>query len=181
MLRSPDYSGSFADLGTGYFMGWLHARKFSLRKEAPEGWYPLKQAMPEFAEDLKVHAQAVAAAAGRPYQPLASGQDMEENARELAQHDGIAEGLVCVYSVQETGRSFRVAVATPAPGRAGPARLFDPLLLLDGSRIRLIHVKIQTWFPFTVQVYVNGHEWLARKLAGRDRLSESGQCFRLGR
>jgi hypothetical protein len=31
----------------------------------------------------------------------------------------------------------------------------------------LMHVKIQTWFPFTVQVYVNGHEWLARKLAGQ--------------
>jgi hypothetical protein len=28
----------------------------------------------------------------------------------------------------------------------------------------LIHVKLQTWFPFRLQVYVNGHEWLARKL-----------------
>jgi hypothetical protein len=28
----------------------------------------------------------------------------------------------------------------------------------------LIHVKLQTWFPLQVQVYVNGHEWLARKL-----------------
>jgi hypothetical protein len=27
-----------------------------------------------------------------------------------------------------------------------------------------MRVKIQTWFPFTMQVYVNGHEWLARKL-----------------
>jgi hypothetical protein len=31
----------------------------------------------------------------------------------------------------------------------------------------LMHVKIQSWFPFTMQVYVNGHEWLARKLAKR--------------
>ncbi len=29
----------------------------------------------------------------------------------------------------------------------------------------LIHVRPQTWFPMQVQVYVNGHEWLARKLA----------------
>jgi len=28
----------------------------------------------------------------------------------------------------------------------------------------LIHVKLQTWFPFPLQVYVNGHEWLARRL-----------------
>ncbi len=28
----------------------------------------------------------------------------------------------------------------------------------------LIHVKLQTWFPLQLQIYVNGHEWLARKL-----------------
>ena len=27
-----------------------------------------------------------------------------------------------------------------------------------------IHVRIETWFPFTVQIAVNGHEWLARQL-----------------
>jgi hypothetical protein len=27
-----------------------------------------------------------------------------------------------------------------------------------------MHVKIQTWLPFPVQVYVNGREWLARQL-----------------
>ncbi|MCI0421220.1 MAG: hypothetical protein L0312_18675, partial [Acidobacteria bacterium] len=29
----------------------------------------------------------------------------------------------------------------------------------------LIHVRIQTWFPMQIQVYLNGHEWLARKLS----------------
>jgi hypothetical protein len=24
-----------------------------------------------------------------------------------------------------------------------------------------MYVRVQTWFPFTVQVYVNGHDWLA--------------------
>ena len=28
----------------------------------------------------------------------------------------------------------------------------------------LIHVRLQTWLPFTVQVYVNGHEWLAQQM-----------------
>jgi hypothetical protein len=27
-----------------------------------------------------------------------------------------------------------------------------------------MHVRLQTWFPLQMQVYVNGHEWLARKL-----------------
>ena len=28
-----------------------------------------------------------------------------------------------------------------------------------------IHVRLQTWAPFTLQVYVNGHDWLAQQLA----------------
>ncbi len=28
----------------------------------------------------------------------------------------------------------------------------------------LIHVRIQTRFPMPIQIYLNGHEWLARKL-----------------
>jgi ribosome-binding ATPase len=31
-------------------------------------------------------------------------------------------------------------------------------------QLGLIHVKVQTWFPFPIQVYVNGHECLARRL-----------------
>jgi hypothetical protein len=31
----------------------------------------------------------------------------------------------------------------------------------------LIHVRVQTWFPLQIQVYLNGHEWLARKLTAR--------------
>ena len=31
----------------------------------------------------------------------------------------------------------------------------------------LMHVRIQTWFPLTIQVYVNGHDWLARQLQTR--------------
>ena len=29
----------------------------------------------------------------------------------------------------------------------------------------LIHVMVQTWFPMRMQVFVNGHNWLANKLA----------------
>jgi hypothetical protein len=30
-----------------------------------------------------------------------------------------------------------------------------------------IHIRLQTWFPFGIQVYLNGHEWLARQLERR--------------
>jgi len=31
----------------------------------------------------------------------------------------------------------------------------------------LLHVRVQTWFPLQVQIYLNGHEWLARRLTAR--------------
>ena len=27
-----------------------------------------------------------------------------------------------------------------------------------------MHVRIQTWFPFQIQIYINGREWLAKQL-----------------
>lgn len=41
-----------------------------------------------------------------------------------------------------------------------------------------MHIRIQSWYPFTIQVYVNGREWLARRL---DKLGidyvQQGNCF----
>jgi hypothetical protein len=34
-------------------------------------------------------------------------------------------------------------------------------------QLGLIYVRLQTWFPLTVQVYVNGHSWLAQQLTRR--------------
>jgi ribosome-binding ATPase len=30
-----------------------------------------------------------------------------------------------------------------------------------------MHVRLQSWLPFTIQIYVNGHEWLCRQLDRR--------------
>jgi hypothetical protein len=34
-------------------------------------------------------------------------------------------------------------------------------------RLGLIHIRLTTWFPFTIQVYVNGHSWLAQEMLER--------------
>ena len=33
----------------------------------------------------------------------------------------------------------------------------------------LIHVRLQSWFPMQMHVYLNGHDWLARKLEANSR------------
>src|SRR3954470_19420132 len=64
---------------------------------------------------IRDHVASVAAAAGRPVEYLAgasthrSGSSKEARAREIAERDGVTEGLVCVLSVVEPCRSFTVA------------------------------------------------------------------------
>jgi len=153
----------------GYFSTWLYSKKIALNLQSPpEGWWNFKEAAPWFAEKLKAHAKELAAQAGRPYIHLSSHERMEDNARALADKDGIGDGLVCAYGTMETCRTFRVRFdpAGPKPGVDLRVCLVIYFYWLD-REFGLMHLKIQTWFPFTVQVYVNGHEWLARKLQAR--------------
>jgi hypothetical protein len=153
----------------GYFATWLYSKKIALNLQSPpEGWWNFKEAAPWFADTLKAHAKALAAQAGRPYIHLPTHQRMEDNARNLAEKDGVADGLVCVYSTMETCRTFRVRFTPdgPKPGTDFRVCLVIYYYWLDRD-FGLMHLKIQTWFPFTMQVYVNGHEWLMRKLRAR--------------
>jgi hypothetical protein len=155
--------------GLGYFLTWMRSKQIGLNlKELPPGWWNFKEAGPWFADKLKVHAQASAAENARPYRHLASHEPMEQNARALAEQDGIREGLVCVYGTLENCHTFRVRYGQGGPNLGTDVRrcLVLYYYLMD-REFGLMHVKIQTWFPFTMQVYVNGHEWLARKLAAQ--------------
>lgn len=156
--------------GPGYFSTWLYSKQISLNLQQPEpGWWNFKEAAPWFAETLKKHARAMADQAGRPYRHLSAHRPMEDEARAMAEQDGITDGLVCAYGVMETCRTFRVRYYERRP-KIGPDRrvcLVVYFYFMD-REFGLMHVKIQTWFPFTVQVYVNGHEYLAKKLAGQE-------------
>jgi hypothetical protein len=155
--------------GPGYFSTWLYSQRIALNLQQPEpGWWNFKEAAPWFAETLKAHARAMAAQAGRPYRHLPSHERMEENARGLAEQDGITEGLVCAYGTMETCRTSRVRYDERGPKVSADRRVCLVVYFYFMDReFGLMHVKIQTWFPFTVQVYVNAHEYLARKLAGQ--------------
>jgi hypothetical protein len=107
----------------------------------------------------------MASQTGRPYQYLSEPARKEDLARKIAQRDGISEGLVCVFSVVEPCRAFSLVwkehYALVRPAKRKCLQLY--YYFMD-RQLGLIHVKLQTWFPFPIQVYVNGHEWLARRL-----------------
>jgi hypothetical protein len=123
---------------------------------------------PQQAERLKEHAQQFAEQRGRPFRHLAHRTRKDELARQLAQQDGVSEGLIAVFSCLETCRTFRVAYGQGRPRlKADYRRCLVLYYYLIDPQFGLIHLKLQTWFPLTMQVYVNGHEWLARQMDRR--------------
>ncbi|HTY64142.1 MAG TPA: hypothetical protein VMG30_17970 [Acidobacteriota bacterium] len=60
--------------------------------------------------------------------------------------------------------SFKFKIGRPYVQSARRKCLFLYFYFMDRD-LGLIHGKLQTWFPMPIQVYVNAHEWLARKLA----------------
>src|SRR5467141_274854 len=120
------------------------------------------------AARLKKHAMEMAAAAGRPYQYLGERTRKEDLARQIAERDGIGDGLVCVFALLELSRTFSLVWKEHASFVQSTRRKCLQLYYYFMDReLGLIHVKLQTWFPFQMQVYLNGHEWLARKLDRR--------------
>ncbi len=120
---------------------------------------------PAQAERIKEHAQALARQQGRPYEYLRQHTRKDELAQNIARRDGITQGLICVLATLELCPSFQVL---PGEGRPRLVRSQRKCLCvyfyyLDAD-FGLLHVRVQTWFPMTIQVYLNGHDWLARQL-----------------
>jgi hypothetical protein len=112
------------------------------------------------------HAIQIASKSGRPYKYLySSGIRKEEHAKNIAEKDGITEGLICVFPIVEPCQSFILRYGEKRPHLVSAQRkcLCFYFYFID-RQMGLMHVRIQSWFPMTIQIYINGHEWLARKL-----------------
>jgi hypothetical protein len=126
--------------------------------------------------ELRAHAMAFAEKAGRPYEYLAGaytasrGRSKEERAREIAARDDIREGLIAVFAAVEPCSSFEVRGNHETHRlevvRAARKCLFFYFYIMD-RELGFMHVRLQSWFPFSIQVYVNGREWLCRELERR--------------
>lgn len=119
---------------------------------------------------------------GRPVQYLQSAKvSKEETARRIANRDGIESGLICVLKTLEPCLSYEIY-------RNADKRLLE-LVQRPRRCLHLYHywvdplfgfmsARIQTWFPFAIQICLNGREWLARAMdrAGL-RYQRAENCF----
>ena len=118
--------------------------------------------------ELKEASLSRAGREGRPVQYIQSSRrSKEEIAREIAARDGIREGLVCALTSVEPCMTFDIY-------RNREAR---QLQLVQRERkclhiyqywmhpdLGFLNARIQTWFPFRIQICLNGREWLVRQL-----------------
>jgi len=117
------------------------------------------------SERIKQHAQALAQRSQRPYIHINGQVRKEEKAREIADRDGITKGLICVFSAVEACQSFKLVYGKDRPHLVNASRKCLCLYFyLFDREFGFMHVRIPTWFPFSIQIYLNAHEWLAAKM-----------------
>jgi hypothetical protein len=134
------------------------------------------------SDRLKTDAIALAAATGRPYEYLASAQRRKEDvARAIAERDGVTDGLVCVLACVEPCRSFTIRRDRDAKRLrlvSGDRKCLHLYFYFVDRDFGLMHVRLQTWLPLTIQVCVNGRAWLARQLARAGiAVTQVDNCF----
>jgi hypothetical protein len=131
---------------------------------------------------LKQASLAVAEKLGRTVKYLASSAvSKEETACAIAAEHKITEGLVCVLTCVEPCHSFEV-YRNPQSQRLELQSRVRKCLFLYHYWIHpvfgFMNARIQTWFPFSIQICLNGREWLARQM-DREGLKylRQGNCF----
>jgi hypothetical protein len=128
----------------------------------------LKTIAPQWSERLVDHAKDYAQQQGRLFEYRQGEVDKDAWAKEQIRQQGVREGLVGILCVQEACPTFKLVPGEGRPGfqsRSVPQRVLY-YYFLDKDLGRM-HVRLQTWAPFTCQVYVNGHDYVAQQLAQR--------------
>jgi hypothetical protein len=117
---------------------------------------------------LRDASTALARRTGRPIRYLqSSGIDKETTAREIARSDNIKQGLICILTAVEPCLSYEIVRDRDTRTIELEPRHRKCLYLYHYQvhpSFGFMHARIQTWFPFAIQICLNGREWLARSM-----------------
>lgn len=112
--------------------------------------------------------ERLAESQGRPLIYLPSSNERKETlALDVARRDGIDEGLVAIFKCVEPCHTFKVG---PNRGlrqlelRSVQAKCSHYYFYVRDPNLGLIHLRLQSWLPFSIHVCMNGREWLARQM-----------------
>jgi hypothetical protein len=133
-------------------------------------WKDFKTFVTGLTDRVRQSAAALAIEHRRPMIYLPSSRTSKEDAaRQIQERDKVDSGLIAVFSCVEPCRRWI------ARGNRATQKL--ELRLEWGKCIHLyfywlheqlgfVHLRLQSWFPFLIQVCLNGREWLAHQMDG---------------
>jgi hypothetical protein len=108
------------------------------------------------------------ATGGRGIQPIASCHERKEKmAHDRQKEMGIDQGLIGVWSCLEacsTYRAYYDAKAGFPQLRSDFSRCKHLYFYYDHADYGFMSIRLQTWFPYGIQIALNGREWLRRSL-----------------
>lgn len=133
-------------------------------------------------DQIRRATERIAEASGHPIRYLVhSGESKEKLARQMVTERGIREGLIGILRCVEPCWSYKIV---------GNRRTRQIDLAIKWTKclhyyhyylhplLGFMHVRLQTWFPFTVHICLNGREWLARQMdAAKMGYARRDNCF----
>lgn len=134
-------------------------------------------------EQLKEASLAEASKLDRPVHYLDSAAiNKEAFARRLLAEHPVEQGLICVFKALEPCMTFEYHRSQERDERGlrlRPNKCLHIYKYFLHPHFGFCNARIQTWFPFNVQICLNGREWLACQLTreGRDDFRRADNCF----
>jgi hypothetical protein len=117
---------------------------------------------------IRAAAESIALESGRRVHYLrSSAADKEEFIAQLRQAQRTDEGLIAVLSCVEPCRKWAMRGNRETKKlelRLEEGRCTHLYFYFIHPLLGLMHLRLQTWFPFLVKFCCNGREWLARQL-----------------
>jgi hypothetical protein len=139
------------------------------------------------SERIKEASLRAAVETGRPIRYLESAAiDKEDLAHALLAQHPVENGLICAFRTVEPCMSFEYhRAANPAERglRLRPRKCLHIYQYFLHPVFGFLNARLQTWFPFNIQICLNGREWLARQFQRRGYrdFARYDNCFtRLG-
>jgi hypothetical protein len=131
---------------------------------------------------IKTATQSVAQKAGRPLIYLSSSAvRKEEMALRIGQEDGIQEGLIAVLSCVEPCRTYTVGGNRQTKRlelQMGLGKCLHYYFYHQHPRFGLMHLRLQSWFPFQIHICLNGRLWLANEMRKEGiQFEQRENCF----
>jgi hypothetical protein len=134
------------------------------------------------SERLKTAALEDVRRLGRPDVYLASSRSSKEDlTRKLLAEHPVKEGLICAFRTVEPCMSFEYHRSKDHHERGlrlVPSKCLHLYKYFLHPKFGFMNARIQTWFPFNIQICLNGREWLARDLQRKgSAFKRADNCF----